>query len=174
MLSLTELLDENDSEFIEGEDSGSKAVPYPQANSLDVVLSVICSLRDAGMSVYDLVGTGIVNSSRQARYYYNAAAFLGFCYRRGDYFYPTDSATSLMAEEASDRAPMFAAMILRHEEVGRLFLNVFMLRDREARIKWISEQIAPNIVAVATLRRRASCLLAWMSWVQENLPKAGE
>lgn len=171
MLSLSEILEDDVQPVTEGVDVGEEGgILYPQANSLDKVLEVVLALRVSGMSVYDMVKTGIVNSSRQARYYYNAAAFLGFCYRRGDYFYPTEAAEELLKCESAYRRHSFAAMVLENSRIEVLFTKAFRYRDKEARICWIEDQIAPNISAKATLRRRASCLHAWLAWIQQNLP----
>lgn len=171
MLSLSEILEEEDLQAV-SEGTGvaeDRGILYPQANSLDKVLEVILALRVSGMSVYDMVKTGIVNSSRQARYYYNAAAFLGFCYRRGDYFYPTETAEELSQCDDAHRRQFFAAMVLENPRMGALFSGAFRHKDKETRICWIEKQIAPSISAKATLRRRASCLHAWIAWIQQNL-----
>lgn len=170
-LSISAMLEEESDEEVLEASVSSRQVPYPQANSLDVVLRIVKELRESGMSVYDLVSKGIVKSSRQARYYFNAAAFLGFCYRRGDYFYPTELVARLNEYEESASKAQFAAIVLGNEEISRLFSKVFMMPDKESRLNWISNQIAKKIVAEATLRRRATCLLAWISWVQKHLPQ---
>lgn len=172
MLSLSEILEEEEVQSVpEGADvDDDRGILYPQANSLDKVFEVILALRVSGMSVYDMVKTGIVNSSRQARYYYNAAAFLGFCYRRGDYFYPTEAAEELSKSDDAYRRHFFAAMVLENPRMGVLFSGAFRYQDKETRVCWIEKQIAPSISAKATLRRRASCLHAWIAWIQQNLP----
>lgn len=172
MLSLSEMVQEGEVcdrpvPQVDDEDE----ILYPQANSLEKVLDVVKALRVSGMTVYGLVNAGIVNSSRQARYYYNAGAFLGFCYRRGDFFYPTDLAEELNRVSEDEKKETFAAMVLANERVGSIFTGVFRFADKEARVSWIEKQIAPNIVAKATLRRRASCLHAWVVWLQQNLRK---
>lgn len=170
MFSLSEMLDEEETFATCRTHGGNhEDLLYPQANSLDTVLDVILFLSVVGKSVYDLVKAGVVNSSRQARYYYNAAAFLGFCYRRGDYFYPTELRDALSAAAEARRHSLFAAMVLENSRINSLYVGVFRYVDRESRIKWIEEQIAPHIVAHATLRRRASCLHAWFAWIQQNL-----
>lgn len=172
MLSLSEMIDDgevcNRPATQADEDD---EILYPQANSLEKVLDVVKVLRVSGMTVYGLVNTGIVNSSRQARYYYNAAAFLGFCYRRGDFFYPTDLADELNAVPEESKKEVFAAMVLENGRVGDIFTGIFRFADKDERISWIEKRIAPNIVAKATLRRRASCLHAWVAWLQQNLRK---
>lgn len=170
-LSISDILEEESEDVSLEMGASLQQVPYPQANSLDVVLRIVKELRECGMSVYDLVTKGIVNSSRQARYYFNAAAFLGFCYRRGDYFYPTELVARLKGCEEKACKTQFAAIVLGNEEISRLFSKVFMMPDKESRLNWISNQIAIKIVAEATLRRRATCLLAWISWVQKHLPQ---
>lgn len=172
MLTLTELLNESevcDTQSVQ--DEPSNEILYPQANSLGKVLDVVKLLRVSGMTVYGLVNTGIVNSSRQARYYYNAAIFLGFCYRRGEYFYPTDLADELKNTPSELMREVFAAMVLSNVRIGSIFTGVFRFAGKEDRIAWIEKQIASSIVAKATLRRRASCLHAWMVWIQQNLQK---
>ena len=171
MLSFAELLAEEEVPVKVVSSTSIKDIPYPQANSLDVVLQVIEALRPQGNSIYDLVGMGIVKSARQASYYYNAAEFLGFCFKRNDFYCPTERVERILSIEGSARKSLFAAMVLSCQFVGRLYCGVFGYNGREERLKWIESKMAHKITSKVTLRRRAECLLSWISWIQENLPK---
>lgn len=172
MISLDALLNEEEDLNLETEHGGERGIPYPQANSLSVVLQVVLTLRDVGMSVYELVATGIVNNSRQARYYYNAAAFLGYCFRRGDFFYPTELADVVKRAPESKRAEVFAGLSLACPKIAELYVGVFRHSCRSERLDWLRTRIASRegTKAMATLERRATCMLGWIAWIQKTLP----
>lgn len=171
MISLKDLL--ADEQVYDQEISGDSTtvIPYPQANSLDVVLQVIDTLRESGNSIYDLVSTRIVKSARQASYYYNAAAFLGFCFKRGNYFYPTELVSELRAAGEVNKASKFAAMVLANQHVSRLFIGVSRFPNNETKLTWLANQIGSCVRSSVTRRRRASSMLSWLAWVQKNLPR---
>ncbi len=171
MLSFEDLLSE-DSGPVKGASASLAAkIPYPQANSLDVVLQVVEMLREAGNSVYDLVSTGIVKSFRQASYYLNAAAFLGFCFKRGNYYYPTELVSELHAVGEGDKVGKFAGMVLANRHVSNLFIGVSRFSDYEARLAWLMNQIGTRVRSSVTRQRRASSMLSWLAWLQKNLPR---
>jgi len=170
MKSLKELLEEELTVVGTTSERTVTEIPYPQANSLDVVLSVVDTLRDSGMSLYDLVSSGIVKSARQASYYYNAAAFLGFCFKRGNYYYPTELVSELRKVRVKDKAARFAGMILSNHHIAKLYIGVFQFTDNDARSHWLEGQIDPQIKSEVTRKRRASSMSSWLAWIQKHLP----
>ncbi len=171
MNTLSEILSEGDQIAVAAAGHDSKAkIPYPQANSLDVVLKVVEALRVSGVSVWHLVSLGLFQNDRQASYYLNAAAFLGFCFRRGDFFYPTELATLVAKTGARVRASKFAALVLANENIAPLYGQVFRFNNKEERLAWIGKQIGERVKSDVTRRRRADSMLSWLAWIQDNLP----
>ncbi len=172
-LSLSEMLKDADKDFFARNNQLPRLVqiPYPQANSLDLVLKVVEVTRESGTSLYDLIKMELVKSVRQASYYYNAAAFLGFCYRQGDYFYPTERAAKLLSADEGRRASLFAVMALDSRQINELFVGVLQLNGRDKIMRWLTGKVTTKVRSPVTALRRAQSMFAWIKWIRKNIPE---
>lgn len=170
-IKFSDLLSENFVEEHYYDRIEQKPIPYPQANSLDCIFEVVQLLTDSGISIYDLLRNDLLKTERQASYYCNAAAFLGFCFKRGRYFYPTERKKIIDKCDESEKRARFASLVLTWPEFTPLYVGIFALRDKDEQIAWLRQQVACQCKSEATINRRASCILAWIAWVQKNLPQ---
>lgn len=151
--------------------SYKRTVPYPQANSISAIIRIILFLKGRGTTNAELVSSGIVKSPRQASYYYDAVDYLGFCYKKGLFYYPTDSAIEIQVCPAKILKGRFAAMILSRPDIYEAYSQVFLYPTLEERRAWLESTLEELVPNQATRKRRASCMLAWLSWIQKNLPE---
>ncbi len=162
----------------------TQGVPYPQADRVDRIVSLLVSIDDAGGSIYkEDVATQQVFHSRQADYYMNAAKYLG-------YVEVLDEAEQIYGLTAEGSAVVAAGPALRtHQLIERL------LRDPVVREAFVVVRQAPAdrnstpLVAAAktaiealvnsgaiqgvgtdsTAGRRAGTMAAWARWVSDHV-----
>lgn len=171
MLGLSELLEEDLGAFAQTTQETSET-PFPQANSLDRILDLVKTVRLTGVEQSVFIETGVVNNARQADYYANAAIYLALVKKVGERYYPTGMGVKLQnLTSRQEQCQMLAAIALAHPTIGMVYSSVFMFATEEERKKMIMTTVdmGRNVLAQATLKRRADGVYAWLVWIQKHL-----
>lgn len=147
-----------------------QAVPFPQANSLDCVLQTVLNTDKEGSILTSYIVTNVVNNKRQAAYYVNAAMYLGLCKRIGEVYYPTGLGLKIQRAKPAQRKMLLASIALSHPVISRWFTQIFLYTNSAERMKFISAGFKDPLSTV-TKTRRSQCVLAWLAWIQNNLPR---
>ena len=151
------------------------SVPYPQADSFDRVVDLIEVVLDHPCTVDDLADYYRFDK-RQAKYYLDAATYLGFISKRLNEFgtsawHPTDLAHSVFSLGSVARNSELAKVILKHDSFARTFLESSekggrISKDEVVLILQNSNDLEPY--SGSTIPRRASTVRAWISWIWEE------
>ena len=152
--------------------SPNHAIPYPQADSFDRVIDLVEVALDHPCTVDDLSDYYRFDK-RQAKYYLDAATYLGFVTRGLNEFgksawTPTDLAHSVFSLDSVARNSELAKIILEHDSFARTFLestkrNGQVSKDVVVLILQKSVDLEPY--SGSTIPRRASTVRAWISWI---------
>lgn len=172
MDELSKLLDEDYAPLIKTTQE-TRLTPFPQANSLERVLQIVCAVTAFGVEQEAFIRLGIVNNARQADYYVNAAIYLGLVKKVGDRYFPTGVGARLKMATGTRQLEMLAAVTLSHPTVAEVYACIFIFDTVEERKQAILSMVdmGPNVLAEATLMRRADCVYAWLAWIQRHLPR---
>jgi hypothetical protein len=134
--------------------------PFPQANSLDVIVTVADALADGPMTS-DEIAQAIGKVARQGNYYPHAAASLGFVIdtaTRPVEWVLTDLGEDLVAANADDRVAIVNAAVLGYEHVHDWFEDAAELM-RTMTNGGLNEE---------TVARRMATIASWAQFVTQS------
>ena len=162
----------------------SKVVPYPQADSIDRIVSLLISVfeNEGTISKQDVASIQIFHE-RQADYYLNASIYLGFLNSPTEElagFTLTSAGDNLVESGPEARTKIIVERLLRDPVLRELFENITDLtvealdsRSKEIVINAISRMMKEgeivNLLADTTVDRRAQTMMAWAKWVIEHV-----
>lgn len=141
-------------------------VPFPQANDFNKIVQIIeiedeKLLKDNEyMETYLSLGTG-----RQISYYLSACEFLGLINKRKF----TNLALEIRCLSKDTKILKFSQLIVSTPVFGEVFFSQYLYDE-----KYNSEQIAQLIGLIYKIdnlevcKRRASTVLKWISWIENN------
>lgn len=145
--------------------------PVPQANSLDVICTLIAESQTQNRSIRDCLALSKL-SHRQWDYYENAIAFLDL---EGFVFEEPEEILERRQMSLGDFVLFASALVGRHEVVRRI-LQEKLLRGRNITNDALQELVAIWVTQLGlpalsenTLARRRQTVQAWASWVISHL-----
>lgn len=141
-------------------------VPFPQANDFNKIVQII-EIEDEEllkdneyMKIYLSLGT-----SRQISYYLSACEFLGLINKRKF----TKLALEMRCLSKDTKILKFSQLIVSTPVFGEVFFSQYLYGE-----KYNSEQIAQLIGLIYKIdnlevcKRRASTVLKWILWIENN------
>ncbi|MBW7885770.1 MAG: hypothetical protein H3C34_24690 [Caldilineaceae bacterium] len=146
-------------------------VPFPQANDLDKVVDLI-ALIDANPAGKSAIAEHFEFDDRQGDYYANAAVYLGFAQRSRQGFVVTEAGSRFIGTRSLSRRTQILVEQMLKRPVFRDCIQ--LLLARELRLDAVSSKDVAGIIARhtplsgSTPPRRASTVLRWLKWVQDN------
>jgi hypothetical protein len=153
-------------------EEATPGIPFPQADEARRVIDVIDAAA-AGQGRRSEIAERYDFNERQADYYANAAAFLGFLRRTQSGFELSDLGQRFAVLPFSERQTLFLCQIARRpvfrEAMQRLCESGSLPRQEE-----IAELVSKNTgLTGKTPLRRARTVLSWGRWLEQLLKTDG-
>lgn len=142
----------------------SSDVPFPQANTFNIVLDLLGQLSAQDMTPEDITNF-LEYDPRQTNYYIDAAKYLGFVTKDKKYTL-TEYGKNIMKMNHKDRTLEIIKSILSHKPfylAMKQQLEIFSF-DIEEIAKSIDE-CRDEINKESTAKRRTSTVTAWIRWI---------
>ena len=143
-------------------------IPFPQANSILRTINLIeLAIRNKEGITKQQIASQYNFNERQGDYYANSALYLGFLQKQGKVFVPTAKAfeyNNIAAKK--DKNLFIAKSILEHKAFSKtleLALNAEEIPDVETITRILASN--SNIESAQTIRRRASTVKNWITWL---------
>ena len=142
----------------------SNDVPFPQANTFNIVLDLLGQLNVQDMTLDDITNF-LEYDSRQSNYYIDAAIYLGFVTKNKKYTL-SEYGKSIMKMNHKKRTLEIVKSILSHKPFYLAMKQ--QLEDFNFDIREIAKAIDEcrnEITKESTAKRRTSTVTAWIKWI---------
>ncbi len=142
----------------------SSDVPFPQANTFNIVLDLLGQLSAQDMTTEDITNF-LEYDPRQTNYYIDAAKYLGFVTKEKKYTL-TEYGKNIMKMNHKDRTLEIIKSILSHKPFYLAMKQ--QLEDFSFDIEEIAKSIDESrneINKESTAKRRTSTVTAWIRWI---------
>ena len=146
-------------------------VPFPQANSMARVLSLIELLNEKSMTKEELT-MQYAFDPRQTNYYTDAGRYLGLIEKAqidGKVVFSLSAlGRSIMAMGYKERQISIVTQILKHKvfsEILRLHLQYGKMPDTNTLVRIMRESGLYHVGATSTYKRRSSTIVGWINWI---------
>lgn len=151
-----------------------KIIPFPQANSIDLIYALFFDIGADGISKayvakkYDI-------DERQGAYYLDTLLYLGLADKQNVKYFLSNSGMHLRLSGADTIKRDFCDVILKHAFLGRVYSETKSVMDRAEKKKRIAYEIFSNYdLNENTSSRRASSILAWFEWIDSVKGENGD
>ncbi|SEK18679.1 hypothetical protein SAMN02910377_00193 [Pseudobutyrivibrio ruminis] len=146
-----------------------KKIPFPQANNLERIYSIFLSIDARGVSKFDIIKSQGL-AEREGAYYLDALYFLGYLEKYNTKYFLSKAGVQLQHHCFGDGKAVFAKEILKHH----FFYDVYRQRDTFSEDKDFRAYIVHKIsndyqIGLNTAKRRASSVVAWLQWIDNNM-----
>ncbi len=150
----------SDVEFVDEDES----IPFPQANTFNIVLDLLGELNSQDMTPDDITNY-LEYDPRQTNYYIDAAKYLGFVIKDKKYTL-TEYGKKIMKMNHKDRTLEIVRSILSHKPF------YLAMKQQIENYSFDTDEIAKSIDEcrneinkISTARRRTSTVTAWIKWI---------
>jgi hypothetical protein len=145
-------------------------VPFPQADSVEKVADVVDGIAN-GVVSHPEIAQRYAFDERHARYYADAARYLGLL-QRDDGYALTEQGEALVHEPSVARVERLALRMLA-TPVFRLAAEA-TLQGEALSTDDLAERLAHarSDLSGTTLKRRAQTVSAWLRWAQQTFPES--
>lgn len=147
-------------EFVDEDES----IPFPQANTFNIVLDLLGELNSQDMTPDDITNF-LEYDPRQTNYYIDAAKYLGFVIKDKKYTL-TEYGKRIMKMNHKDRTLEIIKSILSHKPF------YLAMKQQIENYSFDTDEIAKSIDEcrneinkISTARRRTSTVTAWIKWI---------
>ena len=160
-IELSDIMDiMSDVEFVDEDES----IPFPQANTFNIVLDLLVELNSQDMTPDDITNF-LEYDPRQSNYYIDAAKYLGFVIKDKKYTL-TEYGKKIMKMNHKDRTLEIVRSILSHKPF------YLAMKQQIENYSFDTDEIAKSIDEcrneinkISTARRRTSTVTAWIKWI---------
>lgn len=160
-IELSDIMDiMSDVEFVDEDES----IPFPQANTFNIVLDLLVELNSQDMTPDDITNF-LEYDTRQTNYYIDAAKYLGFVIKDKKYTL-TEYGKKIMKMNHKDRTLEIVRSILSHKPF------YLAMKQQIENYSFDTDEIAKSIDEcrneinkISTARRRTSTVTAWIKWI---------
>lgn len=160
-IELSDIMDiMSDVEFVDEDES----IPFPQANTFNIVLDLLGELNSQDMTPDDITNY-LEYDPRQTNYYIDAAKYLGFVIKDKKYTL-TEYGKKIMKMNHKDRTLEIVRSILSHKPF------YLAMKQQIENYSFDTDEIAKSIDEcrneinkISTARRRTSTVTAWIKWI---------
>ncbi len=147
-------------EFVDEDES----IPFPQANTFNIVLDLLGELNSQDMTPDDITNF-LEYDPRQTNYYIDAAKYLGFVIKDKKYTL-TEYGKRIMKMNHKDRTLEIIKSILSHKPF------YLAMKQQIENYSFDTDEIAKSIDEcrneinkISTAKRRTSTVTAWIKWI---------
>lgn len=141
-----------------------ESIPFPQANTFNIVLDLLGELNSQDMTPDDITNF-LEYDPRQTNYYIDAAKYLGFVIKDKKYTL-TEYGKKIMKMNHKDRTLEIIRSILSHKPF------YLAMKQQIENYSFDTDEIAKSIDEcrneinkISTARRRTSTVTAWIKWI---------
>ena len=147
-----------------------KKVPFPQANNIELIFSVLNDIGDTGLSKFD-VSKKYKIDERQGSYYLDSLLYLGFVTKINTKYFLSDKGIKTRLSAKDEMKLTFISIILEHPFIGTLYKQCQTINSNE-KTSFIASRIFNELnLSSSTSNRRASTIKAWFDWIDDTLSK---
>ncbi len=142
-------------------------VPFPQADNFNRVINICELVRDNEINKEN-VRDNYEFVKRQADYYTNAAIYLGFIKRKGDFFELTSAGKEIFDMNYKKRQIEFIRSILSHKvfyEVIKIYFEQSEVPSNKTVVDCMKKCNLYHVGSDETFHRRASTIKSWINWI---------
>lgn len=144
-----------------------KSLPFPQANNMDLIFSVLADIGNEGLSKDDVSSKYKINE-RQGSYYLDALLYLGFVEKVHSKYFLTQKGIDVRLAPQDAVKEKFIQELLKHPFIRSIW-NDTRGMSKEDSSKFIESCIFNEYsTASSTAKRRASSIISWFEWIEKN------
>ena len=146
------------------------AVPFPQANNLDIILDLINIFPDTGY-LPEMVANYLNYEIREGQYYLRALSYIGITTQNNSISYLTEYGKKIQVEPSIRLKKIFLiSQIFQNETLAEMYRKSEDLTQSKDRIDFFTKYIEVHIkLNEVTANRRASTINTWFNWIDSNL-----
>lgn len=145
-----------------------KSIPFPQANNMSLIFSVLTDIGNDGLSKSDVAKKYEIQE-RQGSYYLDALLYLGLVEKINTKYFLTQKGVNIRLSPKDEMKYKFIQEVLDHPFISSLWKDSKNL-SKEKRYIHISSRLFNEFeMANSTAKRRASSIVTWFEWIENNL-----
>lgn len=142
-------------------------IPFPQANNIDLIFSVLNDIGNDGLSKNDVSSKYNIDP-RQGSYYLDALWYLGLVDKFNTKYFLSPKGIKTRLTPKDNMKGQFIEYILEHPFIGKLYSQCKSMTHEES-ISFIANSIFNTIgLSNSTSKRRASSIIKWFEWIDVN------
>lgn len=145
-----------------------KKLPFPQANNMDLMFSVLLDIGNDGISKTDVAVKYSMNE-RQGSYYLDALLYLGFLEKIHSKYFLTQKGINVRLAPQDCIKKEFIQQLLKHPFIYSMWIDTRKMNKTDASIFIESSIFNEYSTASSTTKRRASSIISWFEWIEKNM-----
>ncbi len=146
-----------------------KKIPFPQANSLDMVYKILLEMDDSGWTKFDLVKREGF-AEREGAYYLDALYFLSLVEKYKTRYFLSEAGTELKKKCVESGQEELALYIKKNTFFSELINMKSSFGSAKDYKEYITHKISNDFqLGLVTAGRRASTAVAWVNWIDNCL-----
>lgn len=143
-----------------------RKIPFPQANNIELIYSILLSIGDDGYSKRNVASTYEMDE-RQGSYYLDTLEFLGFVEKINSKYFLTKNGMMVANAPENEKLNVFIKLTLTNEHINYLY-EQFSCIEKETQKLVISNYISNKfLLGINTANRRASSIMSWFKWIKQ-------
>lgn len=158
----------NNTEVVTDDEMTSTKIPFPQANSMDRVISLLENLNDNPMTSLDISNL-MQFETRQSDYYFNAGKYLGLFEKKQEEgridIVLTNLGTTIFKLNYKERQLKLVQLILSHKIFADMFDIVIKTGALPEKDVIENDMRILNVCGESLIERRMSTVLGWIKWM---------
>lgn len=145
-----------------------KNIPFPQANNMDLIFNVLNDIGNDGLTRMD-VSSKYNIKDRQGAYYLDALLYLNFVEKINTIYFLNNIGVKIRLSPKDEMRSVFAKEVIRHHFIGKLYYECKNMNKKEKQV-YISNCIFNEYkMSSNTSKRRASSVVSWFDWIENNI-----
>ena len=141
-----------------------KKVPFPQANSIELIFNILNDIGNEGISKLDVSKKYSINE-RQGAYYLDTLLYLEFVQKINTKYFLTRTGVEIRLSPYDHMKNKFIEEILKHDVIGMLYHKTKDL-DKSEKKNIISNYLLTKLdMSLSTANRRANSIVSWFVWI---------
>ena len=150
----------------------NKTAPFPQANNLDSMFSILFDIGKEGIVREEVIDEYGLTTVRQGAYYLNALLFLGLVEKINVKYFLTQKGVDIRLASRKEAKKLFINAILNVPIIETIYNAMKSVSDRNKKSRIVSRIISESYgLNEVTSDRRASTVLSWFEWIEINKVK---
>lgn len=147
-----------------------RKIPFPQANSMNLIYSILLDISNNGISKREIAKKYEIDE-RQGSYYLDSLEFLGFVEKINTKYFYTEIGEKTISSKQCKK--MFIKALLENIHISRLYTQTKETSTEHKKII-IANYICKNFgLSLSTSKRRASTIISWFNWIDEAINEEG-